>query len=80
LPVVIVARFISGFLSAMPTVAAASSIENMWDSRARIWVVHLWISGAIIGISVAPALTTLVRESHLKWFGYSPTILTVLPR
>ncbi|KAI5360207.1 putative major facilitator superfamily, MFS transporter superfamily [Septoria linicola] len=38
-PVIIIGRFVSGFLSAMPAVVACGSIENIWDTKARIWLV-----------------------------------------
>jgi hypothetical protein len=38
LPTIFVCRFFEGLFSAMPAVVAASSLENMWDMRARIWV------------------------------------------
>jgi MFS family permease len=38
LPMVFVCRFFEGLFSAMPAVVAASSLENLWDLRARVWV------------------------------------------
>lgn len=67
-PVIAVFRFISGFLSAMPAVVAAGNIENMWNTKARIWVIHVWICGAVIGLAFAPSITTGVIESSLGWF------------
>ncbi|KAF2167541.1 hypothetical protein M409DRAFT_66065 [Zasmidium cellare ATCC 36951] len=66
-PVVIVMRFASGFLSAMPAVVACGSIENMWDTKARIWLVHVWISSAVAGLACAPTIATVISESHLRW-------------
>lgn len=67
LPVIIVTRFIMGFLSAMPGVVGAGSIENMWDTKARVWLIHIWICSAVLGLAVAPPITTIVNESHLGW-------------
>ncbi|KAK3645170.1 hypothetical protein LTR56_009219 [Elasticomyces elasticus] len=48
LPVVIVFRTISGVLSAVPAVVACSSLENMFDSKQRMFLIHAWISGAVL--------------------------------
>lgn len=65
--VVAVFRFISGFLSAMPCVVAAGSIENMWDTKARIWLIHIWIASSVLGLAFAPPVTTAIDESQLGW-------------
>ncbi|EME38053.1 hypothetical protein DOTSEDRAFT_39598 [Dothistroma septosporum NZE10] len=67
LAVVIVVCFITGFLSAMPGVVAVGSIENIWDTQARIWLIHVWIRSAVLGLVVAPAIATVVSESYLGW-------------
>ncbi len=67
LPVVILGRFGTGLLSAMPAVVATSSIENMWDMRSRAFVVHLWICGAIAGLAVGPAFGTFISHSSRGW-------------
>jgi MFS family permease len=41
LPAVIAGRIICGFTSALPNTVAVSSFENMFDTRARIWVFHI---------------------------------------
>lgn len=65
--VIFVGRFVSGLHSAMPAVVALGSIENMWNLRARIWVVHLWIAGAVIGLALGPATATYVSRTVCGW-------------
>ena len=67
LPIIVIGRAITGLLSAMPCVVAAGSIENMWDMRSRTFVVHLWIAGAVVGLSLGPPIATFVSTSSLGW-------------
>ncbi|KAK4552471.1 hypothetical protein LTR86_010314 [Recurvomyces mirabilis] len=64
---VIVGRVVSGLVSAMPAVVASGSLENMWDTRGRIWIIHLWISGAVLGMAVGPAVATYISQSAFGW-------------
>lgn len=68
LPAVIVGRFMSGLFSAMPTVVAVGSIENMWDAKGRIWVIQLWVMVAIIALALGPPIATYVSESSIGWW------------
>ncbi|KAK5742810.1 hypothetical protein LTR17_003058 [Elasticomyces elasticus] len=77
LPVVIVFRTISGVLSAVPAVVACSSLENMFDSKQRIFLIHAWISGAVLGLAVAPPIATYISASSLGWpavYGYGAVV------
>ena len=67
LPVVIFCRFVTGLLSAMPAVVAAGSLENMWDMRSRTFVIHIWISTAVVGLSLGPPVATFASTSQLRW-------------
>ncbi|KAM3420904.1 hypothetical protein BST61_g4139 [Cercospora zeina] len=66
-PAVVVGRFVSGFLGAMPAVVACGSLENMWDIKARIWLVHAWIMGSVLALALAPTFAIAVSESSLGW-------------
>jgi MFS family permease len=67
LQVLVTSRFLTGLLSAMPCVVAAGSIENMWDMKSRTFVIHLWISGAVVGLALGPPIATFVSISVLRW-------------
>ncbi|CZT17159.1 related to multidrug resistant protein [Ramularia collo-cygni] len=67
LVVVVIFRFLGGFCSAIPTVVAASSIENMWDSTARVWVIHIWIASAVLGLGIGPPVATYAALSPYGW-------------
>lgn len=67
LPSIIIARFLCGMLSAMPSCVAVGSLENMWDSRARIWAISAWVVSGVLAMSVGPLTTLSVRQSSLGW-------------
>lgn len=67
LPVVVVGRFMTGLLSAIPAVVAAGSLENMWDIRTRTLVIHTWIAGAVLGMCCGPPVATYIGTSNLRW-------------
>lgn len=65
--VVVVGRFMTGLLSAIPAVVAAGSFENMWDIGTRTLVIHTWIAGAVLGLCCGPPVATFVATSRLGW-------------
>lgn len=64
---VVVGRFVSGALSAMPTVVACGSIENMWDTQDRIWAVDIWAIAGFLGMAIGPVYAVYVSESNMGW-------------
>ena len=65
--IVIVCRFMTGLLSAMPAVVAAGSIENMWNMKSRTFLIHIWIGGAVVGLALGPPVATFISTSVLGW-------------
>lgn len=63
---VMVGRFFSGFLSAIPTVIVAGSMEDMFNSKARIWMMFLWAMASNFGLSVGPIMSSYITE-RLGW-------------
>lgn len=66
--VVVLCRFATGLLSAMPCVVAKGSVENMWDMTARTFVIHAWIAAAVVGLALGPPVATWVATSGLGWY------------
>jgi MFS family permease len=64
---VVVGRFVSGALSAMPTVVACGSIENMWDTQDRIWAIDIWAIAGFLGMAIGPVYAVYVSESNMGW-------------
>lgn len=65
---IIVGRILSGFLSSIPTVVTAGSIEEIWSPHERVWAIQAWVSAALVGIAVAPAIATAIGSSSLGWY------------
>ena len=65
---VYIGRFFSGMLSAAPCVVAAGSIEDMWDSKDRIWVIFAWEVMGILGLAVGPIIGIYITTSSLGWY------------
>lgn len=63
---IVVGRVLSGLASAIPGVVIGGSIEEMWDIKARIWVVDFWVLSGVVGLAVAPSYATAV-DSALGW-------------
>ena len=62
-------RFITGFLSGIPTVIVAGSIEDMFTSGNRIWLIFLWAVAANVGIIVGPVMGVYIADG-LGWYHY----------
>ncbi|KAL8721857.1 MAG: hypothetical protein Q9225_001534 [Loekoesia sp. 1 TL-2023] len=62
-----IGRFLSGTLSAVPVVVAAGSIQDIWESNDRIWVIFAWEAMGLIGLAVGPIMATYVTTSSLGW-------------
>ena len=67
LRIVIVCRSMTGLSSAMPAVVATESMENMWDVKSRIFLIHMWIGGAVVGLALGPPVATYISTSMLAW-------------
>ncbi|KAL9101641.1 MAG: hypothetical protein Q9163_003116 [Psora crenata] len=72
-----IGRFITGFLSGIPTVIVAGSIEDMFTSGNRIWLIFLWAVAANIGIIVGPIMGIYIADGlGWKWVFYVAAIVT----
>lgn len=66
LPGAIVMRTIAGILAAVPGTIIGGSIEDMFDSQARIWVVYFWTVASNIGLICGPIMSSYIIEG-LNW-------------
>lgn len=66
LSVAIVMRVIAGMLSAIPYTIAGGSIEDMFNSQARIWVVFVWTVASNMGLIIGPIMSSYII-SGLRW-------------
>ena len=64
---VIVGRFSTGVLSAIPSIILAGSIEDMFNSGPRIWMIYLWSIAANLGFCIGPIVGAYVT-TELNWY------------
>ena len=70
LAIVIVARFISGIFSAIPTIVVAGSIEDMFNMKARVWMIFTWVLIGNVAVCVGPIYSTYVT-AEIGWLVFS---------
>lgn len=68
----IIGRFFTGVLSAIPSIVLAGSIEDMFNSGPRIWMVYVWSLAANVGFCIGPIMGYYVT-AELRW-SVSPLI------
>ncbi|KEY82127.1 MFS multidrug transporter [Aspergillus fumigatus] len=74
-----VGRFVSGFLSAIPTTVVIGSIEDMFNARDRVWMVCIWAITSNLGLIVGPILSIyVVADLDWRWLFYIAAIVTGL--
>ncbi|KAK5790905.1 hypothetical protein VI817_006214 [Penicillium citrinum] len=66
LAAVVVGRFFSGFLSAIPAIVVAGSIEDMYNSKDRVWLIFLWAIVANMGLALGPIMSIYITVA-LSW-------------
>ncbi len=63
LAAVYVGRFMTGFFSAIPSIVAAGSIEDIFNERTRMWLVSVWLIVANLSLAVGPIFAAYVSSS-----------------
>lgn len=62
-----VGRFISGFVSAVPSIVVSGSIEDMFDMQQRVWMIFIWACATTGGLLLGPVYGTYISYS-LGWY------------
>ncbi|KAJ5103500.1 hypothetical protein N7532_004029 [Penicillium argentinense] len=71
LPAAIVMRVLAGLLSAVPGTIIGGSIEDIFNSQARIWVVYFWTIASNIGLIIGPIMSSHIIEAlNWRWVFY----------
>ncbi|KAK6822005.1 MFS multidrug transporter [Apiospora arundinis] len=74
-----IGRFIGGFASAVPAVVTAGSVEDIFNTRTRIWIVVLWNGGSTAGLCFGPVYAAYIQAAcGWKWVYYSSAIVTAV--
>lgn len=66
LPVIIIMRIVAGLLSAIPFTIIGGSIEDMFNSQARIWAMYYWTIASNIGLVLGPIMSSYIIAA-LDW-------------
>lgn len=66
LPAIIIARFLSGLASAIPTIVVAGSIEDLYNMKARVWMIFVWAVVGNAAVCVGPIYSSYVTQ-NLGW-------------
>ncbi|RAL13301.1 synaptic vesicle transporter [Aspergillus homomorphus CBS 101889] len=69
---VFIGRFISGYASSVPAIVLAGSIEDMYSTSPRLWLLWLWNCSTILGLCVGPIYGSyIVSAIGWRWVYYT---------
>ncbi|CAH0047060.1 unnamed protein product [Clonostachys solani] len=73
---VVIGRFFSGFMSAIPTAVVPGSIEDLYNAKDRIFFIFLWAMLANTGLIIGPIMGTyIVSTLGWRWIFYIGAIV-----
>ncbi|KAJ5643644.1 uncharacterized protein N7484_006151 [Penicillium longicatenatum] len=76
LPGAIIMRILAGIFSAVPATVVGGTIEDLFDTRARIWVVFFWTIASNIGLIIGPIMSAFIIEAlDWRWVFYVYAII-----
>ncbi|CAI6339323.1 unnamed protein product [Periconia digitata] len=74
---VYIGRFVAGLASAVPSVVIAGSVEDIFNTRRRVWIIVLWNAGTTIGLCFGPIYAAYISEAAgWQWIYNSAAIVT----
>lgn len=63
LPAIIIARFLSGLAFSIPTIVVAGSIEDVFNMRARVWMIFVWAVVGNVAVCVGLIYSSYVTQN-----------------
>jgi len=72
----IVGRFVSGFMSAVPSVIVSGSIEDMYNRKQRVWLMFIWACATTLGLLIGPVYGTYISAA-IGWYLFKKTSLNI---
>ncbi|PLB36799.1 MFS multidrug transporter [Aspergillus candidus] len=74
-----IARFMTGVLSAIPSVVITGSIADMFKARTRVWMVFLYIVATGTGLGLGPVYSAYIAAEYgWEWVFYIAAMVTAL--
>jgi len=67
----VIGRFISGFMSAVPSIIVSGSIEDMYDVNQRVWLMYAWACATTGGLLLGPVYGSYISAA-IGWYVYYP--------
>lgn len=64
---VIVGRFMTGLLSATPSIVVAGSLEDIFNAKTRLWLISVWLVLANMSLVVGPIFAAYIVSS-IGWY------------
>ncbi|KAJ6011075.1 hypothetical protein N7451_002487 [Penicillium sp. IBT 35674x] len=72
----VIMRILAGIFSAVPGTVVGGTIEDLFDTRARIWVVFFWTVASNIGLIIGPIMSSFIIEAlDWRWVFYVYAII-----
>ncbi|KAI9162727.1 major facilitator superfamily transporter [Paramyrothecium foliicola] len=72
-----IGRFVTGLASAVPSVVIAGSVEDLFNTKQRVWAVVLWNSSTTIALCIGPIYAAyIISSGGWEWVYYSAAICT----
>ncbi|CCF47866.1 major facilitator superfamily transporter [Colletotrichum higginsianum] len=76
---VYVGRFVAGLASAVPSVVIAGSVEDMFNTKRRVWIIVLWNAGTTVGLCLGPIYAAHISEAvGWRWIFHSAAVITAV--
>jgi hypothetical protein len=78
-PGVVLGRFVTGLVSAVPSVVITGSIEDLWDIRARVWIFFFGATVCNMALVLGPIISPYIIAAYgWQWVFYISAIVSAI--